>query len=191
MASEDRLNRLYGFFASDIVVVLVGLITGTILYIFKKGNPASYIVYLIFIVVLPVILSTLLLKKESNRSRRRRNSFIISILSCTAGLITLILIKGDGDFVFFIFAYLLSTIVLFLINALGYKVSGHAATVAGPTTVLGLTIGPKALYLFLLLIPFGISKIKLGEHTIAQFFLGAMSAVIATLIAFIIMKEVI
>lgn len=76
--------------------------------------------------------------------------------------------------------YLCSGLLLAVLSfVFKYRASGHACGVAGPvamlTSYLGLAFLPSAL----LLIPIGISSVRLGRHTYLQFIIGAAVSVAA------------
>ena len=53
------------------------------------------------------------------------------------------------------------------------KSSGHAAGVVGPVMILSLRVSPWYLFGLLLMIPVGISSVKLGRHTPKEILLGS------------------
>ncbi len=76
-------------------------------------------------------------------------------------------------------AYTAVTFAMLLIN-LKWKISAHAAGIAGPVTALYVVFGGMALPLYLLLIPIFALRLKVKAHTISQLIAGALLAIIVT-----------
>ena len=76
--------------------------------------------------------------------------------------------------------YLCSGLLLAIISFMfGYRASGHACGVAGPVAMLTVYLGAAFLPAALLLVPIGISSVRLGRHTVLQFIIGSAVSVIS------------
>ena len=60
-----------------------------------------------------------------------------------------------------------------------YRASGHACGVAGPVAMLTAYLGAAFLPAALLLVPIGISSVRLGRHTVLQVIIGSAVSVIS------------
>jgi membrane-associated phospholipid phosphatase len=76
-------------------------------------------------------------------------------------------------------AYLCVASTTFTIT-LVWKISTHAAGIAGPTTALVFVFGPWVLPLYLLSIMMVWSRVKLGAHTLNQAVAGLLVAIAVT-----------
>lgn len=119
----------------------------------------------------------------SERGKRVRY-YLISILSYFIG-ISYSLWRGYRIYAVFNAAYMLSAAALALVTVLArWKISVHAAGVAGPTTALALITGAEAALLYLLLIPVAWARLELKAHTPAQLAAGAFVALVSTVSVF-------
>ncbi len=76
--------------------------------------------------------------------------------------------------------YLCSGLLLAILSFMfGYRASGHACGVAGPVAMLTVYLGAAFLPAALLLVPIGISSVRLGRHTVLQFIIGSAVSVIS------------
>ncbi len=70
-------------------------------------------------------------------------------------------------------AYVVNTSVIFLIS-LVWKISVHAAGITGPLTFLVFRLGGLSGLLYLLVVPVGTIRFRLGKHTAFQIAGGAV-----------------
>ena len=69
--------------------------------------------------------------------------------------------------------YLCSGLLLAILSFIfKYRASGHACGVAGPVAMLTAYLGAAFLPAALLLVPIGISSVRLGRHTVLQVIIG-------------------
>ena len=76
--------------------------------------------------------------------------------------------------------YLCSGLLLAILSFIfKYRASGHACGVAGPVAMLTAYLGAAFLPAALLLVPIGISSVRLGRHTVLQVIIGSAVSVIS------------
>ena len=76
--------------------------------------------------------------------------------------------------------YLCSGLLLAILSFIfKYRASGHACGVAGPVAMLTAYLGAAFLPAALLLVPIGISSVRLGRHTVLQVIIGSAVSVVS------------
>ncbi len=105
--------------------------------------------------------------------RARARPFEIAILSYVIGFLTLVTLKTSILVSGLMLAYLINTTAMFLIT-LGWKISVHAAGVTGPLSFLVFRLGPIWGLLYLLVVPVGLIRLRLGQHTVLELLAGAV-----------------
>jgi membrane-associated phospholipid phosphatase len=103
----------------------------------------------------------------------RARPFGIAILSYLAGFLALVILGTSILVSGLMLAYLINTSAMFLIT-LFWKISVHAAGVTGPLSFLVFRLGLLWGLLYLLVIPVGLIRIRLGQHTTLQVLAGAV-----------------
>jgi membrane-associated phospholipid phosphatase len=103
----------------------------------------------------------------------RARPFEIAILSYLAGFLALVMLRTPILVSGLMLAYFINTSAMFLIT-LVWKISVHAAGVTGPLSFLVFRLGPVWGLLYLLVIPVGLIRIRLGQHTAPQVLAGAV-----------------
>ena len=114
---------------------------------------------------------------------QRTTPLLGAIVSYLVGGLVLWALKAPGVVTALMFCYVGNTLVMLLITR-RWKVSVHASGLAGPATVLILTLGMWAGIFFALLLPVGWARVRLRAHTPTQVVVGALVTVIATWIQF-------
>ncbi len=155
--------------ATPVFVALVLLESATIL---------SAILSVFFATIVPVIGITGFARSEGldydiPEKRARARPFEIAILSYLAGFTTLVTIGAPVMLSGLMLAYLINTCAMFLIT-LVWKISVHAAGVTGPLSFLVFKLGLLWGFLYLLVIPVGLIRIRLRQHTLLQVLAGAV-----------------
>lgn len=155
--------------ATPVFVALVLLESATIL---------SAILSVFFATIVPVIGITGFARSEGldydiPERRARARPFEIAILSYLAGFTTLVTIGAPVMLSGLMLAYLINTCAMFLIT-LVWKISVHAAGVTGPLSFLVFKLGLLWGFLYLLVIPVGLIRIRLRQHTLLQVLAGAV-----------------
>jgi len=105
--------------------------------------------------------------------RARAGPFGIAILSYLAGFTVLVSIRAPVLLSGLMLAYFVNTTAMFLITFYS-KISVHAAGVSGPLSFLVYRLGPAWGLLYLSVIPVGLIRLRLGQHTVLQVLAGAV-----------------
>jgi len=103
----------------------------------------------------------------------RATPFMIAITSYLVGFLFLMISKAPVLLSGLMLAYCINTTVMFVIT-LSWKISVHAAGVTGPLGFLVFKLGLEWGFLYLLVIPVGMLRIRLGQHTLLQVSVGAV-----------------
>lgn len=109
----------------------------------------------------------------------RRQPLVFAIFSYVVGFLVLIWIRGSPLLATLMLAYAINTSIMLGVLS-RTKLSIHAAGVVGPLSFIIFKLGPPFLFLYALVIPVGIVRILLREHTISEVALGAVVTVVAT-----------
>ena len=155
--------------ATPVFVVLALLETAGALYV---------ILSIVFATIVPIIGIARSARLEGldydipERSARAR-PFMIAITSYLVGFLFLMIGKAPVLLSGLMLAYCINTTVMFVIT-LSWKISVHAAGVTGPLGFLVFKLGLAWGFLYLLVIPVGQIRIRLGQHTLLQVLAGAV-----------------
>jgi membrane-associated phospholipid phosphatase len=103
----------------------------------------------------------------------RARPFVFAIASYLAGFLLLVSSGAPLLMSGLMLAYSINTSVMFLVT-LFWKISVHAAGVTGPLTFLVFRLGFLWGLLYLLVLPVGLLRLRLGQHTVLQLFAGAI-----------------
>jgi len=172
--------------ATPVFVVLALLESTTIL---------SAILSVVCATIVPIIGIVALARSEGldyeiPEKRARARPFEIAILSYLIGFTMLVMIRTPVPLSGLMLAYFLNTSVMFLIT-LVWKISVHAAGVTGPLSFLVFRLGPAWGLLYLLVIPVGLIRIRLGQHTLPQVMAGAVLSATLTWVQIILLLPLI
>lgn len=171
-------------------VPVVAIFAFLMFYIFKVHDFRSFAIATVFIGIIPLFAWTHLIKHPGDFKGERKLSFIIDAISYPLGLIVLLVAHIRNIYTALVLSYLLNVMALTIINKAGFKASGHGAGIAGPATALTIEFGWLGALSFLLLVPVGIAKIRLKDHTVPQFLTGAAISAALTYISFVIMRVI-
>lgn len=151
-------------------------------------NWLSGLVIGIFLIGLLPIIPIILEVKKGNidinvSERTMRPKFLIQaiVLSFISGLIFFSL--QAVDLMVLSFAYSAVTLSI-LIVSLYWKISIHAAGIAGPLTAIAYILGWPFILLFIILLPVGWARVELDAHNVKQFLAGTGLAVLITLMVY-------
>ena len=171
-------------------VPVIAIFSYWVIYQFNKTTLSlkGFIISIIFIGIIPLLSWTYLIKHPKDYEGERKMSFIIDIISYPIGLIFLILTKSNKIFIALALSYGLNGLALLIINKLGYKASGHASGITGPSTALTILFGWTGVLSFLFLIPVYLSKLKIKDHTFAQLTVGGLSSALITYLSFAVLN---
>jgi len=187
MASENKVDQKFLRFLTFIFnVPIIALLTALI--IFKRIRDARAIMIFLTFFSIIQISEWFYFIKTGDYPKYRRFSFLINMISYTSGSLLLILTKSNKIYIAIGLSYFLSGAFLAVINKLGYKISGHAAGIAGPGTAIGIIYGAIGFLFLLLLIPAGYAKIRIKDHTFMEFASGTVATILITYLSFYIMR---
>jgi membrane-associated phospholipid phosphatase len=119
----------------------------------------------------------------SERSMRPK-LFGMAVLGYSLGSVTFYALQARSLMVLSI-AYVGVTSSIALVSFF-WKISVHAAGIAGPVTGLTYVFGWSAVLLYLLLLPVGWARLELKAHSISQIISGAVLAVLVTFAVYIV-----
>jgi membrane-associated phospholipid phosphatase len=108
----------------------------------------------------------------SNRESRAV-PFVGALVSYGLGTVLLLAIHAVPVVTATMLCYFSNSLVMMLVT-LKWKVSVHASGIAGPATALSCSLGTPWLSTFLLVIPVGWARIRLGAHSLSQVIAGAL-----------------
>ena len=124
--------------------------------------------------------------REGGQRMQRRLAFILSPLGYVAAVIISIVRNAIPNLLYISTVYLLSVILLLLLNKLTpFHASGHGCSLAGSIILPCLFIGWYAILPGVIL--FGLSfwaSVYLKRHTVREFLLGAACATISALVCY-------
>ena len=158
----------------------------------ENARAVYTVVAVVFASVVPIIGILYFAKLEDvdydipERSARAR-PFVFAIASYLVGFLLLVLTGAPLLMSGLMLAYSINTSVMFLVT-LFWKISVHAAGVTGPLTFLVFRLGLLWSLLYLLVLPVGLLRLRLGQHTFFQLLAGAVlsSALTWTEIVFLV-----
>jgi len=115
---------------------------------------------------------------ELSERRARTPVYIVSLGSQLLAMIVFFILNSKIMFVTAV-AYVTLTAAMLAIN-LKWKISAHAAGIAGPVTALTAVFGSSMLPLYLFLIPIFAHRMHIKAHTFWQLAVGALLAFVVT-----------
>src|SRR3989338_1394048 len=172
---------------------VIGMIVPLIFAVFSPigwgsmNMDTSIITGLIFIGILPVLPWIIEVKKKKvdfdvSKRKKRTVLYTCAVISyITASVI--FWLTCNKIMLAISLSYAFVTILIEIIN-LKWKISAHAAGIAGPTTAITYVFGTFFLPLYLLTIFVFWLRLKLKAHTPAQLFAGAGLAVLTTYLVY-------
>lgn len=98
---------------------------------------------------------------------------LVAAVSVIVGLTLMLLLDAPRDLVALVVAMLAGLALTFVTTKWWGKASLHTAVAAGTATTLGLVFGPWLHLSWLLVGVIGWSRVRLGQHTVAQVIVGA------------------
>ena len=156
----------------------------------------DFILALVCLAVVPVLayLAQKLLPgwKDGGQKAQRKLAFVFSILGYTAAVVVSIVRGAIPNLLYISLVYLVSVVILTLFNCLSpWHASGHGCSLMGPILLSCLFVGWYA-------IPAGVviycaslwASVYMKRHTVREFFLGSLSAVLSSLICYFIVHPI-
>jgi hypothetical protein len=150
----------------------------------ENARAVYTIVSVAFASVIPIVGILYFARSEGSdydipeRSARAR-PFVFAIAGYFVGFLLLVLIGAPLLMSGLMLAYSINTSVMFLIT-LFWKISVHAAGVTGPLTFLVFRLGLLWSFLYLIVLPVGLLRLQLKQHTIPQLLAGAVLSAVLT-----------
>lgn len=114
-----------------------------------------------------------------SEKHERTKPFAGAIASYIVGSVALLLVRAPTIFTALMLCYVGNTVIMMLIT-LRWKISVHASSIAGPATALVYGIGAWTTVFFVILVPVGWARVRLGAHTPWQMLAGALVTIVAT-----------
>jgi hypothetical protein len=165
----------------------------TIDLFYARASPLTWGISFLFGAAIPLAGIVALLKTKrvsdfyvSNR-KERLLPFIVTEVSYIAGAVLLVSAHAPAQVAVLMLAYVVNTGAYMMIT-LYWKISLHAAGLAGPLTVFIFVFGIAILPIFTLMLPLAWSRLRLGAHSVSQVGLGAGVSVLLTYALFVLIK---
>jgi hypothetical protein len=169
------------------VLALVLIITVFLRDPALMGNPAQYLAFLFFIVIVPILAYPMQRftprYKTRGRQGQRELAFVLAAAGYIGGVVFSLATKATVMAHVIYWTYFISVLLLTLFNRLTpWRASGHACGVAGPIALALYLIGARALPLLLVFAAVIWSSVVLKRHTAAELVLGGLCSVTAFVI---------
>lgn len=114
-----------------------------------------------------------------SEKEERTKPFAGAITSYIVGSVALLLFRAPVIVTALMLCYAGNTAVMMLIT-LRWKISVHASGIAGPVTALVYALGMWTAVFFIVLIPVGWARIRVGAHTPTQILAGVLVTIAST-----------
>ncbi|MDG6907426.1 MAG: hypothetical protein JRN20_16765 [Nitrososphaerota archaeon] len=112
--------------------------------------------------------------------RMRTKPFVAAIASYFVGSIALFIARAPSIMSGLMIAYTINTVIMLLVTRYWRKASIHACGIMGPVSFLTYQFGAHAALLYLLVLPVGLVRLKMKEHTFMEVAEGAVIGLVAT-----------
>lgn len=183
MANWTMVPRLVTEIVQPPVVLSVMFVLSTATTAGWPGNFYFGLIAATFTCILPWLATLVLvhLGRVSDHhvgDRKQRAPILISTLISAAVGGGLLLAFGAPKEVFVMLGAFVAGIIFMIVISPFWKVSGHATSIAGATTIAVLMFGQPALWLFALPPLVGWSRIYLDDHSAPQVMAGLSAGVI-------------
>ncbi|MBQ8358237.1 MAG: hypothetical protein IJX39_10605 [Clostridia bacterium] len=130
--------------------------------------------------------------REGGQKAQRKLAFVFSFVGYTGAVICSALRGAVPNLLYISLVYLVSVVILTLINCLTpWHASGHGCSLMGPILLTCLFVGWYA-------VPAGIvvycaslwASVYMKRHTVREFFLGSLSAILAAFVCYFIVHPI-
>jgi len=166
------LIYLYSNTLSIIQIILISVVC----ILFSTLIPLAYI---LFFIEKEWKIHHVRIDYDFSDRKYRIKPLIVAVLSYGFGTLLLFLLDTPSLIKGLMFCYFINTLIITIIT-LFWKISVHTAGITGPLTILIYKLGAFYLPLYLLVIPVGLARIKLKEHTFVQVVSGALLIIFTT-----------
>jgi hypothetical protein len=192
MKFEMKLLRYLSYSMSAPVIAIIAFVTLAVLV-------AAQLIIILLSIAFATVIPTVGIPYSARSERlnydipeksARTRPFIVAIASYLFGFAVLVWIRAPFLMSGLMMAYTINTFIIFLIT-LRWKISVHAAGLTGPITFVIYRLGLLWSFLYLLVIPVGLVRLKLREHTTLQVVAGAILSALLTWIEIILLVPLI
>ncbi|WFE36684.1 hypothetical protein [Micromonospora sp. WMMD975] len=118
---------------------------------------------------------------------QRRMPLVYGMFSVLVGLALLVVAGAPAPLVAMVVVMFAVLLVVTAVNQV-WKLSAHAAVVAGSTAVLVVVLGPALLPALALVALVGWSRVRLGDHTTGQVVAGALVGALIAVPTFLLLS---
>lgn len=171
-------------------VLSAPVVAAAVTVIFSLYSPdifMSMFLGFLFLVAIPVLPFLYLLEKKiidfDASDRKKRTAILLAAIASYAVASLVFYQMGYNSMFLISTAYVFVSSAVVAVNSF-WKISIHAAGVAGPVTALVYVFGPQLLPLYTLAIVVGYVRLRLGMHTVLQVIAGVMLAILATFLTY-------
>lgn len=186
MNKHDKISLM----TNPIVVMFILIIIFSFFSPIGTGDVSkikSFLISTIFLVIIPSLIGFYYFKKgyiDINISNKEKRILMFNILAIV-GIINLVIFYLLGVRILYILTvlYLIETIVLNSITR-HWKISNHAFTITAAVTAIVYVFGIKYAPLYILTLLISYHRYKEKYHTAMQLIIGAILAVVITLMIF-------
>lgn len=165
---------------------IIAAISFVVLGLVQPGEQIIQIaISLLFASVLPIAGIVYFARSEKTNlnipdRNLRAKPFGIAIISYSVGSLILLASRAPIIMAGLMLAYAINTSIMMLVTRYWRKASIHAAGVMGPVSFLVYQFGIFASVFYLLVVPVGLIRLKMSEHTAMEVVAGALIALVAT-----------
>lgn len=130
--------------------------------------------------------------RAGGQKMRRKMAFIFSIVGYIAAVATAVLRDAVPNLLYVTVVYLVSVVILTLINLLTpWHASGHACSLMGPLVLATLFIGWYAVPVAMLLYVASFwASVYMKRHTVSEFLLGSLASALSALLCCLIVHPI-
>ena len=166
---DQKKLRVLSYATSPTILAAV---TFLILSFILSITALQLLISLLFATILPISVIKYFAKRQNTNldvpeRENRIKPYSLAIIIYTVGTFLLFVVHANYIVVGLMAAYAINTTAMVLIT-LRWKISAHAIGLTGPASFIIYVLGPITAPIYLLIIPIGMIRLKLGIHTIFQ-----------------------
>lgn len=156
----------------------------------------DFVLSLVFLAIVPVLAyaaQKLLPRWRAGGQKAQRTlAFVFSFLGYTSAVVVSIARDAVPNLLYISLVYLVSVVILTLFNCLTpWHASGHGCSLMGPILLSCLFVGWYAVPAGVLIYVASLwASVYMKRHTVREFFLGSLSAVLSALICYFIVHPI-
>lgn len=194
MPAADRVARLVTeIFAPAVLVAVLLVVVGWHAYDYSLAGVAWGLAAALFASVIPfaVILRGVrqgtLSDHHIGRREQRRGPLLIALACLVAGLAGMVVLGAEWELLAALGAGACGLVVSMLVNN-WWKMSVHTGVAAGAVVVFMEIYGPVVLVTVPLVFLVAWSRVRLGDHTVAQTVVGGVAGALVAGLAFAVLR---